>query len=454
MPLENIKNKKILLGVTGSIAAYKSPLLVRELIKAGAEVRVIMTPSAEHFVSRLVMENLTRELVPVYMFEREAQSGGAWHIELAHRCDLMIIAPCSAATIGRIACGIYDTALTAVAAALPGEKPFLIAPAMDSTMWLNPAVQRNVNILKEAGAFIIPPEDGELSSGLTGPGRLPGTAVLMEYIANNISKKRKIFDDTETNIEEFLEKPLNPLQDSIEKDRWNADYELEKMKLDMSLRNMNMKGKKVLITAGPTYEKIDDVRFIANHSSGKMGFALAEAASAAGAYVVLAAGPVQIETIAGIKRIDVVSAEEMYRAAFAEFQDSDIAILAAAVADFTPREPRSGKIKKAEAGNDFSIKLKPANDILASLGAVKKDNQFLAGFALEAENEMENAKKKLVQKNCDMIVLNSANKPESGFGGDMNTITIIGKSGEIKEFPPMSKKLCAVKILEEILNKP
>lgn len=469
MDINNLKERKILLGVTGSIAAYKTPLIVRELIKAGAEPKVIMSPSAQHFVSRLTLENLTRHPVPVEMFERDTQSGGAWHIELAHWCDLMIIAPCSAATLGRLASGIFETALTTVTAALPKNIPLLIAPAMDTVMWLNSATQKNVDILKSFGAVIIPPEIGELSSGLTGPGRLPDIPVLIDYISKNLpntnisetidikyvknssSDPNSDTSDQNRKLEELMQKPLNPLQESVEKDKWQTELELENMKIELMLKKLDLKNKKVMITAGPTHEKIDDVRFIANHSTGKMGFALASAACIAGADVTLVAGPVNLETPEGINRIDVVSADEMYVASFNEFQNTDIAILAAAVADFT-LEPVTGKIKKADTGKNMTLNLKQTKDILASLASIKKNHQTLVGFALETDNELENARKKLFDKNCDMIVLNSAKKPDSGFGGENNTITILKKSGYIKQYPPMSKKQCAIIILEEAMK--
>ena len=465
MPYNNLKSKKILVGTTGSIAAYKTPLLIRELIKSGAEARAILSPSASHFVSRLTLENLTRYPVPIEMFERDAQSGGAWHIELAHWCDLMIIAPCSAATLGRLANGIFDTALSTVAAALPQNIPLLIAPAMDSVMWLNPATQNNIKILKSYGAIIIPPATGQLSSGLIGPGRLPEIPVLMEYLSNYInfvperhlkSVDFNIVDESNNqesskNIEEILQRPLNPLQDTIEKDAWQAELEFENLKQNFLLKEINLKGKKVMVSAGPTYEKIDDIRFIANHSSGKMGFAIAAAARSAGASVTLIAGPVKLETPPEVNRIDVVSADDMYAAAFREFQDADIAILAAAVADFMPANPHNGKIKKSVTGNSLTLELVQTKDILASLASIKKQDQVLVGFALEVDNELENARKKLFEKNCDMMVLNSANKPDSGFEGDKNTITILKKSGYTKEYPPMSKSQCSLIILKEAI---
>ena len=467
----NFTNKKILLGITGSIAAYKSPLIVRELVKAGAHVNVIMTPSAEQFVSKLVLSNLSRSPVVVRMFDEEMQSSGAWHIQLAHWADMMIIAPCSATTLSRIATGNCDTALSTLAIALPKEIPFLISPAMDSTMWQNPATQRNVDIVKNDGAVIIPPEEGELSSGITGPGRMPEIETLFDEIVKVFSEKSKQrYAESQTvhvrreekaeadvekipaeRIREAVEKPSKTLEEAVDEDKWNAEFDLEQLKnagVKAETLTDFLKGKKVLVTAGPTYERIDDVRFIANHSSGKMGFALAEEARKAGANVTLITGPVNLKTIPGIKRIDIQTADEMAEMVLHEYPVADIMIMSAAVADFTPAQPKEGKIKKEDQKGNMTLELKRTRDILSELGQKKKEDQLLIGFALESENEIENGKKKLKDKNCDMIVANAANKERSGFGGDDNTITILTKDSEPESFPPMSKKDCARIILE------
>lgn len=456
----NLKNKKILLGVTGSIAAYKSPLIVRELIKAGAHVNVIMTNAAENFVTRTVLSNLSRNPVVKEMFEASNQDSGAWHIQLAHWCDIMAIAPCSATTLGRIANGICDSALATVTIALPKETPLIIFPAMDSTMWVHPATQRNINIVKQDGAVIVPPEDGELSSGLSGPGRLPEIMTIIEKIAENMNITDEKTGDsiiininndaviTDKIIEEAVYKPVQTLDDIVEKDKWNAELELEKLKLLKELGSL--KNKKVLITAGPTIEKIDDVRFISNHSSGKMGYAIAKAAENAGARVTLVSGPVNQEGTPGIKLINVTSADEMFDAVLEEFPDTDIAILAAAVSDYTPVNPIKGKMKKSSIGDFLTLELQTTNDILATLGIEKTEDQLLVGFALESENEIDNAEKKLREKNCDIIVLNYANRENSGFGGDNNTITILDNKGNITDFNAMSKDECAIIILKNI----
>jgi phosphopantothenoylcysteine decarboxylase/phosphopantothenate--cysteine ligase len=467
--MENIlKGKNIIVGICGSIAAYKCQYLVRELVKEEANVNVILTPSAEKFVTRLTLENLSRNPVVVEMFDESVQIGGAWHIHKSHDCDLMLIAPCSATTLGKLANGICDTSLVAVATALPKEIPMLIAPAMDSTMWLNPATQRNVRFLDDTGVVIIPPEEGDLSSGFTGPGRLPETNVLMDYIKIILSEKKarvsgykpKLgeFDFsqgkniTDEDIEISVEKPLTTIEDRIEIDKWNAELELTKMKQSFAGISTEdfLKGKTVLITAGPTVEKIDDVRFISNFSSGKMGFSLAKFAGQLGADVILVTGPVSIQTPEGVKRIDVESADEMYDSVMNEFYKCDIAIMSAAVADYTPINPYKGKLKKSDVGEKMTVELQSTNDILSSLGTDKREDQLVVGFALESANEIENGWKKMKAKNCDMMIVNSINKPRSGFKGDENTITILKKDGSEESFPPMSKEACSLVILKRV----
>ncbi|MFA6569766.1 MAG: bifunctional phosphopantothenoylcysteine decarboxylase/phosphopantothenate synthase [Bacteroidota bacterium] len=455
--MEIFKSKKILLGVTGSIAAYKAAQIARELMRMGAEVRVIMSPSACKFITPLTFESLTRKPVSVEMFPDSATHEGTWHIELAHWCDLMLIAPCSASTIAKIAHGICDTALATVAIALPENKPLIISPAMDYSMWQNKATQKNVKILESYGAFIIEPEEGELASGLSGPGRLPELSVIFDFLKNFFNDINFAFiqhrDDVkdDTSIKDALEMPVQSLQDRADKTKWEAEFALDKMKkesLGFEINEKFLAGKKVLISAGPTYEKIDDVRFIANYSSGKMGFALARIASLAGAEVVLVSGPVTLDTPDNVKRMDIESADEMYDLVCEEYAKCDYAVLAAAVADFTPINPFKGKIKKDVVGEKLVVELQTTNDILATLGSIKRQDQKLVGFALESSNEIENGWKKLRNKNCDIIVVNSVNKPQSGFQSDDNTITILTKFGREEVFPPMSKERCALTILK------
>jgi phosphopantothenoylcysteine decarboxylase/phosphopantothenate--cysteine ligase len=467
-----LKDKKIILGVTGSIAAYKTPLLARELIKAGADVHCLMTPSAKNFVTPLTLANISRNPVLIEMFEESVQTKGAWHIQLAHTCDLMIIAPCSATTLSKVANGNCDNALVTLAIALPKETPLIISPAMDSTMWLHPSTQRNLLTCEKDGAIIIPPVDGELASGIIGPGRLPDIDVIMDYITEVMehhSNHSRYFSaprqeplrvhinrdrDEQQRIKDLTDLPVNTLEDAIQKDQWQTELELTQLKDRHAGRSpmaQNFyKGKKVVITAGPTYEKIDDVRFIANHSSGKMGYALAREARKLGADVTLICGPVSLITPPGVKRIDVVSAKDMYDAVLREFPTASITILSAAVADFTPIDPKDGKIKKSDVGEHFTLEMNTTQDILATLGDIKKYDQKVVGFALESQNEIENGWKKMREKNCDMIVVNSANKPRSGFQTDDNTITILTNDGKHDQYPPMSKELCGQVILYKI----
>lgn len=517
-----LKGKKIIVGVSGSISAYKAPMLVRELIKSGAEVRVVMTPSAAKFVSPLVLTNLSKNPVAMEMFDDDLQYGGSWHVHLAGWCDAMIIAPASATTLSRLANGNFDTALSVVASALPRSTPLVVAPAMDTDMWHHPAVLRNVIQLERDGTTIVPPAEGELASGLHGVGRLPEMDVLLNALRFAIGAKsptagqngttdsggfhsspkdfptapedfyssEEVFTpsigevatlpqdlpafnsdfnksseasqsadgnltprNSEDAINEALDRPTFSLDEAIEKDAWTAELEFQKLKDSLHPKGKNLfEGKTILITAGPTYEKIDDVRFIGNFSSGKMGFALASEAVKLGANVLLVAGPVSLPTPNGVLRIDVESASEMYDAVMQQFYKSDVAILAAAVADYSPVQTVTGKMKKKDVGDTMKLELRSTKDILASIGAIKTNRQMLVGFALEAANEIENARTKLSSKNCDMIILNSANKPMSGFGGDNNTITIITADAE-EAFPPMTKNACAAIILEHISAK-
>ncbi|MGB9770757.1 MAG: bifunctional phosphopantothenoylcysteine decarboxylase/phosphopantothenate--cysteine ligase CoaBC [Candidatus Kapaibacteriota bacterium] len=410
--------KNIIVGITGSISAYKSLLLIRELHRLGAKVHPVLTPSAVHFVTPLSVSNLSKSQIIVDMFDMEVQRSGAWHIELAHLCDLMIVAPATATTIAKIANGICDNSLVTLATALPKHTPLLVAPAMDTSMWLNPATQRNVETLQNNGVIVIPPDYGELSSGYIGEGRLPTTQVLLDY------------------IETYLYFKENGLEKATQ------------------LRN-KFKRLNILVTAGPTYEKIDDVRFIGNFSSGKMGYALAAQSRILGAKVKLISGPTKIDMFHNIGVIPVTSAQEMYSKVMEYYDHSDVVVMASAVADFTPSEKFLGKFKK-EKTKELVLKLKRTVDILGELGT-KKQNQILVGFALEdSKTGLKNAWRKLLAKNCDMIVLNYFDKMYSGFDSDLNTITILGFANEdelfVADFPPMSKNLCSLVILEQIAS--
>ena len=376
-----------MLGVCGSIAAYKAAILTRLLVKAGAEVKVIMTSSALDFITPLTLSTLSKN--PVLMNFQDKGSG-TWnsHVDLGLWADILLVAPASANSIAKFAHGICDNLLTAVY--LSARCPVYLAPAMDVDMYLHPSTQNNLGILRRYSNQIIEPERGELASGLSGPGRM--------------SEPEKIIEILEEDIEG--ESKLN--------------------------------GKTVLITAGPTQEAIDPVRFIGNHSSGKMGYALARKMAAKGAEVKLVTGPTaQRLNHSAIEVIDVTSAEEMYKACKKIFPKTDITILAAAVADYRPTKSSRQKIKKK--GEKLALDLEKTVDIASELGKLKKKNQLIVGFALETENELSNAKKKLSNKNFDLIVLNSLNDPGAGFSHDTNKVTIIQKSGEIHKFDLKSK---------------
>ncbi|MBN1462760.1 MAG: bifunctional phosphopantothenoylcysteine decarboxylase/phosphopantothenate--cysteine ligase CoaBC [Paludibacteraceae bacterium] len=399
-----LKGKKIILGVTGSIAAYKTAPLIRLLVKQGAEVKVIMTPLAKEFITPLTLATVAQNPILVDFFD---PTNGAWnsHVNLGLWADLYLIAPATANTIGKMANGIADNLL--LTTYFSAKCPVVIAPAMDVDMYAHPATQKNITTLRAYGNYIIEAENGELASGLEGKGRMQEPEVIVDYITTLFSKKK-------------------------------------------SLAN-----KKVLITAGPTYEKIDPVRFIGNYSSGKMGFALAQACADKGAQVTLIAGPVNLSiNHPRISRIDVESAEEMHLQAIKHFKNADISILAAAVADFTPTQKAASKIKKKD--QQLTIELTQTKDIAAELGKLKKSNQLIVGFALETDNEEVNALEKLQKKNFDFIVLNSLKDKNAGFKHDTNKITIYSAKGTKQTYELKDKKLVAYDIIENIekyLNK-
>lgn len=394
-----LQGKKIILGVTGSIAAYKSAQLIRLLVKEGAEVKVIMTSLAKEFITPLTLATLAKNPVLVDFFD---PTNGDWnsHVDLGIWADAYLIAPATANTIGKMAAGIADNLL--LTTYLSAKCPVFVAPAMDLDMFAHPAMQRNLETLASIGNRIIEPSFGELASGLEGKGRMEDPEKIVAYL-----------DDF------FTKKPLN--------------------------------GKKILITAGPTYEKIDPVRFVGNYSTGKMGFALAEVCAKQGADVCLITGPVQLKTIhPNIERIDVESANEMFEEVMNRFYGMDGAILCAAVADFTPVEEAHMKLKREN--ENMALELKPTQDIAAAAGNMKTGSQFLVGFALETNNEEENARKKMEKKNFDFIVLNSLQDKQAGFGYDTNKISIIHRSGLTKEFELKNKIDVAEDIIAEIIN--
>ena len=403
--MNNLKNKKILIGITGSIAAYKAVILTRLLVKAGAVVKVIMTDAAKTFVAPLTFSTLSKN--PVYSTFTESEDG-IWnnHVELGLWADILLIAPATANTLAKMSNGICDNLLSAVY--LSAKCPVFVAPAMDLDMWLHPSTQKNIKNISSFGNKIIPVGDGELASGLHGAGRLAEPEAIFEYLEN-------FFQQT------FTEK---------EKETTDA-----------------LKGKKVLITAGPTQEALDPVRFISNHSSGKMGISLAEAALSRGAEVYLVLGPTSLKpTSSEINVLSVKSAEDMFNAVDQNFDDSDLIIMAAAVADFTPLTTSDKKIKKSGKDN-MILELKRTKDILKTMGQRKKEDQILVGFALETNNELENATRKLTSKNLDFIVLNSMREKGAGFKHNTNRITILDKYNKIAKFELKSKDEVAYDIL-------
>lgn len=394
-----LKNKKVILGVCGSIAAYKSAILVRLLVKAGANVKVILTADAANFITPLTLATLSKNPVYTQYFEEET---GVWsnHVELGLWADMMVIAPASANTLAKMASGLCDNLLTAVY--LSAKCPVYFAPAMDLDMWKHDSTKNNLTRLLSYGNHLIPPGSGELASGLFGEGRMAEPEEITAFLSAQIQASLPLF------------------------------------------------GKKVLVTAGPTYEAIDPVRFIGNHSSGKMGFAIADRFAALGADVTLVTGPTAQNSSYELNRIDVMSAADMLEACKAEFGNADITVMSAAVADYTPVTTADQKIKKTS--NEFSLDLKKTTDILATLGALKTAKQLLIGFALETQNEEEYAKTKLVKKNLDLIVLNSLNDKGAGFKKDTNKITIFNKAADKTVFETKSKTEVAADICNEILK--
>ena len=390
-----LKGKKIVLGITGSIAAYKACYIIRGLVKAGAEVQVVITPAGKEFITPITLSTLTQKPVVSEFF---SQRDGTWnsHVKLGLWADAMLIAPCTASTLGKMANGVADNML--VTTYLSMKAPVFIAPAMDLDMYQHPTTQANMDRLRSFGNQIIEPQSGFLASGLEGKGRMEEPENIVAYLDNYFEEK-------------------------------------------------DLQGKRIMITAGPTYEKIDPVRFIGNYSSGKMGFALAEECARRGAEVTLIAGPVSMSCSANIHRIDVESCEEMYQAATTTFANMDAAILCAAVADFRPENVATEKIKREK--DDLVIRLKPTHDIAAQLGQMKKQGQLLVGFALETNDEEANAQKKLQKKNLDFIVLNSLQRKGTCFQSDDNQISILSANGQV-DFGKKPKTEVAKDIVNEL----
>ncbi|TJZ59745.1 bifunctional phosphopantothenoylcysteine decarboxylase/phosphopantothenate--cysteine ligase CoaBC [Sphingobacterium olei] len=395
----SLKDKNILLGVCGSIAAYKIASLIRLLVKAEAHIQVVMTPDATQFITPLTLSTLSNNPVLVDYFNPKT---GEWnnHVHLGLQSDLIIIAPASANTIGKMANGLCDNLLTAIY--LSAKCPVYLAPAMDLDMWKHTSTQRNIALLESYGNIIIPPGNGELASGLVGEGRLAEPEEILSFLVDHIT---------------------TPLP---------------------------LKGKRALVTAGPTHEAIDPVRFIGNHSSGKMGYAIAARLEQLGADVTLVSGPTALKIPHHVTAVAVQSAAQMFDACKAVFQQADIIVMSAAVADYTPTEVADQKIKKKT--EDFSIALKKTTDILARLGKEKREDQTLVGFALETNNELEHAIDKLQRKNLDLIVLNSMQDSGAGFAADTNKVTMINRAGDIQTYDLKSKEDVAKDICTRIID--
>ena len=398
--MNRLSGKHIVLGISGSIAAYKSCELIRQLVKLGAEVKVVITPSGKEFITPLTLATLSRNPVISEFF---SQRDGSWnsHVDLGLWADAMIIAPATASTIGKMVSGVADNML--ITTYLSMKAPVFVAPAMDLDMYAHPSTQRNLDTLRQWGNIIIEPREGFLASQLIGKGRMEEPVKIVQTIARELSRT------------------TSPLS-----------------------------GKKVLITAGPTYEKIDPVRFIGNYSSGKMGYALAEACALQGASVTLVSGPVHLEiNVTGVERINVENAKEMYEATTKRFTDTDIAILCAAVADFRPTTLSDTKIKREK--DLLHLSLEPTQDIAASLGKMKKENQRIIGFALETDDEEHNALDKLKRKNLDLIVLNSLKNEGAGFMVDTNQVTILSSHSRTS-FPCKPKQEVAEDIIAALCD--
>ncbi len=395
-----LKNRNIILGITGGIAAYKSAALCRLLIKEGANIKVVMTPNATEFITPVTMATLSQNTVLIDFFKHD---DGVWnsHVDLGLWADLMVIAPATASSIGKMANGIADNLL--ITTYLSCKSSVMLAPAMDLDMYKHPSTKKNMDILKSYGNILIDPAEGFLASGLEGKGRMEEPEIIQEKIIEFFTIKKKL------------------------------------------------QNKSFVVTAGPTYEKIDPVRFIGNFSTGKMGFAIAESLAEQGAQVFLISGPVNIEANhSNIKHIKVLSAEQMHEQTLQIFSKTDGAIMSAAVADYKPLKEAEKKIKRTDS--DLNIQLKPNPDIAASVGLLKNSNQILVGFALETDHELENAQKKLVKKNLDFIVLNSLQEKGAGFEYDTNKVTFLDKNNKIEKFELKTKKEVSLDIVNKIIE--
>lgn len=436
-----LSGKHIVLGITGSIAAYKSCLIIRALVKRGAEVQVVITPAGKEFITPITLSALSRHPVISDFF---SQRDGTWHshVDLGLWADAMLIAPCTASSLGKMAHGVADNML--VTTYLSMKAPVFIAPAMDLDMYQHPSTQANINTLKGYGNRFVEPTSGFLASGLEGKGRMQEPDLIVEEMERFFADSLK--DTTQEGAqdqEEMTQEDTLDQEDTTQK----GAQDQEKMTQEAAQKEkmLPLAGKRILITAGPTYERIDPVRFIGNFSSGKMGFSIAEECRRRGAEVTLVAGPTALQCDAAIRRVNVESAQEMYEACLPVFDTADAAILSAAVADFTPEQKAENKIKRE--ADDLVLRLRPTHDIAKTLGQRKRPGQRLVCFALETNDEEANARGKLERKNADFVVLNSTRIPGTTFNADDNQIAVVTREG-VRSYPKKSKQEVASDIID------
>lgn len=436
-----LSGKHIVLGITGSIAAYKSCLIIRALVKRGAEVQVVITPAGKEFITPITLSALSRHPVISDFF---SQRDGTWHshVDLGLWADAMLIAPCTASSLGKMAHGVADNML--VTTYLSMKAPVFIAPAMDLDMYQHPSTQANINTLKGYGNRFVEPTSGFLASGLEGKGRMQEPDLIVEELERFFADPLK-----ETTQEGAQDQEEMTQEDTLdqEKTTQKGAQDQEKMTQEAAQKEkmLPLAGKRILITAGPTYERIDPVRFIGNFSSGKMGFSIAEECRRRGAEVTLVAGPTALQCDAAIRRVNVESAQEMYEACLPVFDTADAAILSAAVADFTPEQKAESKIKRE--ADDLVLRLRPTHDIAKTLGQRKRPGQRLVCFALETNDEEANARGKLERKNADFVVLNSTRIPGTTFNADDNQIAVVTREG-VRSYPKKSKQEVASDIID------
>ena len=436
-----LSGKHIVLGITGSIAAYKSCLIIRALVKRGAEVQVVITPAGKEFITPITLSALSRHPVISDFF---SQRDGTWHshVDLGLWADAMLIAPCTASSLGKMAHGVADNML--VTTYLSMKAPVFIAPAMDLDMYQHPSTQANINTLKGYGNRFVEPTSGFLASGLEGKGRMQEPDLIVEELERFFADSLK-----ETTQEGDQDQEETTQEDTLDQEETTQKgaQDQEKMTQEAAQKEkmLPLTGKRILITAGPTYERIDPVRFIGNFSSGKMGFSIAEECRRRGAEVTLVAGPTALQCDAAIRRVNVESAQEMYEACLPVFDTADAAILSAAVADFTPEQKAESKIKRE--ADDLVLRLRPTHDIAKALGQRKRPGQRLVCFALETNDEEANARGKLERKNADFVVLNSTRIPGTTFNADDNQIAVVTREG-VRSYPKKSKQEVASDIID------